>query len=447
MQAVWERVKSPRVILLGALALFLIYSWPGFVGWDTRDHILQARLPSFSDGHPPFVILLVRICDCFVRGPALVLLVQAVSLLVGLYLIFTSRLAPLPAAIASACVFLWPSVAGVTALIAKDGMMAGFLLIGIGLMLRERLRWWGVACVLLGALMRWNSLPATFAPVLLLFKLTPSIRGVRRYAVSLAMWLAVTVVAYEANVLLADRAEHLWYWTSAYEDIAGTIEHAGIDDAELDRVLTGTPLRFHDHLNARFHAVYNPTNFYQLMRDGAGRPWDAPTTDAQRDAVARAWKEIVLGHPAAFLKYRLENFAFLTDIEHPETGSNVYVWFTVIGAPETIAELEHDAAPSRIQDHLRNAAIWFSVTPLYWVFWYFGLCFVLLPFSVRHALEASVLLSAIGYELSWFLLAQSTDYRYSQWMELCSLIAVVLVGARWLSARRARRTPASHRTD
>ena len=29
----WERVKSPRVILLGALALFLIYAWPGFIGW------------------------------------------------------------------------------------------------------------------------------------------------------------------------------------------------------------------------------------------------------------------------------------------------------------------------------------------------------------------------------------------------------------------------------
>jgi hypothetical protein len=430
------------VILLGALALFLVYSWPGFVGWDTRDHILQARLPSFSDGHPPFVILLVRICEVFVRGPALVLLVQAVSLLIGLYLIFTARLAPVPAAVATACVFLWPSIAGVTALIAKDGMMAGFLLVGIGLMLRDRLRWWGLAFVLLAALMRWNSLPATFAPVLLLFKLTPAIRSLRRYAISVAVWLAVSLVAYEANVLLADRAEHLWYWTSAYEDIAGTIEHAHIDDAELDRVLTGTPLRFHDRLNERFHAVYNPTNFYQLMRDGAGRPWDAPSTEDQRAAIERAWKQIVLGHPSAFLTYRLENFAYLNDIERADTGSNVYVWFTVIGAPETIAELQHDAGPSRIQDHLRNAAIWFSMTPLYWVFWYFGLCFVLLPFAVRRALEASLLLSAIGYQLSWFLLAQSTDYRYSQWMELCSLIAAVLVVARYV-----RRTRASRRTD
>ncbi|HET9987647.1 MAG TPA: hypothetical protein VFQ65_03990, partial [Kofleriaceae bacterium] len=238
-----------------------------------------------------------------------------------------------------------------------------------------------------------------------------------------------------------DRAEYTWYWSSAYEDIAGTIEHAHIDDAELDRVLTGTPLRFHDRLNERFHAVYNPTNFYHLMRDGVGRPWDFPATQPQRDAIYRAWKTIVLGHPGAYFAYRLENFSYLNQVDHPETFSNVYVWFTVFGAPETIAELQHDAAPSRIQAHLRDGAIWFSLTPFYWVFWYFALCIALLPFGLRRTLEASLLLSAIGYQLSWFFLAQSTDYRYSQWMELCAVVAGVLVVTTIVLRRRA-----SHQT-
>ena len=445
MQAVWARVKSPRVILLGALALFLIYAWPGYIGWDARDHMIQARLPSFSDGHPPFVILLVRICDFFIRGPALVLLVQAVSLLIGLWLLCSSRLRPVPAALASAAVFLFPPIAGVTALIAKDGMMAGFLIIGIAMFVRGR-PGWGIAFTLCGALMRWNSLPATFAPVLLLFHWSPAVHGLKRYAIALAVWLAVSVVAYEANVLLANRAEYFWYWSSAYQDIAGTIEYAGLDDAAVDRALEGTPLRFHDRLNERFRAVYRPFHYFQLMRDGEGRLWDPPSTEEQRAAIATAWKTLVLGHPAAYLHYRWENFRYLNQIDHPEQFSNVYVWFTVFGAPATIAELEHDAGPSRIQDHLRNAAIWFSLTPIYWVFWYFALCFLLLPF-VRRALEAALLLSAIGLQLSYFFLAQTTDYRYSSWMELCAVVAAILVGSTLVQRRRASRRTGSAGSD
>ncbi|HEY2905574.1 MAG TPA: hypothetical protein VGJ29_06715 [Vicinamibacterales bacterium] len=446
MHALRQRLQSPLGILLAALALFVLYAWPGYIGWDARDHLVQARLPSFSDGHPPFVILLVRICDFFVRGPALILLVQAVSLLVGLWLLFSSRLRPVPAALASAGVFLFPPIAGVTALIAKDGMMAGFLMIAIAMLVRGR-PGWGIAFTFLAALMRWNSLPATFAPVLLLFCWAPSIRGLKRYAIALAAWIAVTVVAYEANAVLADRHEYFWYWSSAYQDIAGTIEYANLDDATLDHTLAETPLRFHDRLNERFRAVYKPFHYFQLMRDGEGRLWDPPATEQQRDAIATAWKAIVLENPAAYLRYRWDNFRYLNQIDHPETFSNVYVWFTVFAAPETIAELHHDAWPSRIQDKLQRAAIWFSLTPIYWVFWYFALCFLLLPFARRRALEAALLLSAIGYQLSYFFLAQTTDYRYSSWMEVCAIATAVLVGVRLVQRRRASRRTDSGESD
>jgi hypothetical protein len=444
LAAVRERLRSPRTILVAALLLFLIYSWPGFVGWDTRDHMLQAREGTFSNGHPPMVILLVRICDFFVRGPALVLLVQAVSLLTGLYLLFLKRLAPLAAAIAAAAVFLFPPIAGVTAVIAKDGLMAGFLVLGIAFLLDPKRSRIALGFVLLASLMRWNSLPATFAPVVLLYR-WGTLTGFKRYAVAFGVWMTITFVSYEVNAVMSDRDEYLWYWSSAYEDIAGTIQYSQIDDAQLDEILAGTPLRFHDHLNDRFRAIYDPTNFYQLMRDGDRRIWDMPDTEAQRDAVYAAWKQLVFDHRRAYLTYRWDNYRYLNQIEHPEAFSNVYVWFTVIAAPTTIAELEHDAAASRVQGGLIRAAMWVSLTPIYWVFWYFALCFVLLPLCVRRRpLELALLLSAIGYQLSWFFLAQSTDYRYSSWMELCAVIVSVLLFA---SFRLARRSRAAHRTD
>jgi hypothetical protein len=56
---------------------------------------------------------------------------------------------------------------------------------------------------------------------------------------------------------------------------------------------------------------------------------------------------------------------------------------------------------------------------------------VLLPLCWNKVVEASLLLSAIGYELAWFFLAATTDYRYSQWMLVCSLSALALLIARW----------------
>ena len=69
---------------------------------------------------------------------------------------------------------------------------------------------------------------------------------------------------------------------------------------------------------------------------------------------------------------------------------------------------------------------------------YFVLCFVLLPFCLRRMLELSLLLSAIGYELQWYFLAATPDVRYSQWMELCCVVVIVLLAPRAVSVIRRR---------
>jgi hypothetical protein len=436
----WLQRTSPRAILGGALGLFLVYSWPGFVGWDTREHFVQSRAGHYTDGHPPAIALLFRICEVFVAGPLLLLLVQAVSLLLGLYLIFTRRLAPRAAALAASAVYLFPYIAGVTGLVAKDCLMAGAIVLAIGLMLDDSPRRHRVALCLLffASLMRWNALAATFAPMILLFRWNATLAGVRRHAVAIVAWLGVTFAAYAANELLTDEREYLWHWAYAYEDIAGTLEHVpDLDDATLGKLLEGVPLAQHENLHRRFHELYNPASHYHLMRD-KGRIFSIPQSPAERDAVAAAWKKIVLGNPAAYLAYRVDNFRLLLAIDRPPSFSNVYVWFNVIAAPEVISELGHDAAPGRIQAKLIEASIWISLTPLYFTFIYFGLCLLLVPL-VRERLELALILSAIGYELQWFFLAATADTRYSQWMAICTLTTAVLVTARLRAGRSRRR--------
>ncbi len=428
----WLKRRSPTQILVAGLTLFWIYCWPGFVGWDTRAHMLDARHGHYSDGHPPAVAYVIRICEVFVTGPLLPMLIQSISLMVGLYLLFKTRAGERAAALIAVAVFLFPPIAGVTALIAKDGLMAGPLVIGIALLADERTRRQRLALVFIffASLMRWNALAATFAPMILMFQWRPAMSRLKRYAIAAATWLAITGAAYEANELLTDEQEHIWYWSSAYQDIAGTLQYMpDLDDATLAQLLDGVPVVAHEGLHAKLRAIYNPAHYFQLMRD-RGAVFRRPETDAERDAVAAAWKRIVLGHPAEYLRYRVDNFRYLINIDRVESFSNVYVWYSVIAAPETIPELEHDAGPSRIGDKLRDASVWISLTPLYWLFPYFALCFLLLPVCFRSALESSLLLSAIGYELAWFFLAQTTDYRYSQWMLICTVSAAALAIAR-----------------
>ena len=423
------RAVTARTILLASLGMFLLYAWPGFIGWDTREHMIQERAGVYTDGHPPAVARLFRLCELFVAGPVLMLLIQAITLLLGLYMILRFKLPSRLAAIVASLVFLFPYVSGVTGLIAKDGLMAGFLVLGIGFMLEEKPRR-ALLFLVLASLMRWNALAATFVPMLLLFQWRPTITGLRRYAIAFVLWIAVTGVAYEANDLMTTKREFLWYWSYAYEDIAGTMGNMpAMDDPTMETMLAGLPLRFHDHIYDRFKAIYNPASHYHLMR-GPDRLLEIPANEAERDAVAAAWKRFVLGNPTAYLHYRVDNFRQLMLIDRPPSFSNVYVWFNVIAAPEVVSELGHDAAPSRIQSHLIDASIWISLTPLYFTYLYFALCILLLPFAVRRRLEASLLLSALGYELQWFFLAATADLRYSQWMTLCTLTAAALLGLR-----------------
>lgn len=421
----WLARRTPRQILTVGLVIFLIYAWPGFVGWDTRSALVDARRHHFSDGHPPAIAWIVRISEWFITGPAGVLLIQAVTILLGLYLVLKARMTDRWAALTATCIFLFPPISGVTALIGKDALMAGFFLLGLGYLLQRRMRP-ALVFLLLASLTRWNALAATFVPMLLLVR-WGDVAGVRRYALATATWLAVTFASFGINAALTDEHENIWYWSSAYQDIAGTLQYMpDVDDAKLSEMLAGTPLIVKEHVHERFRAIYNPAHYFQLMR-GSGRVFEIPADDQQRAAVKAAWERIVLGHPREYLRYRIDNWRLLLQIDRPESFSNVYVWFTVIGAPETIAELKHDAGPSKAQQLLIPASMAVSLTPIYFVFFYAVLTLLLLPFARRDTLAMSVLLSAIGYEAAWFFLAQTTDYRYSQWMTICSLLALALV--------------------
>lgn len=443
----WLSARTPKQILVASLILFWIYCWPGFVGWDTHEHIMQSRSGVYTDGHPPAIALMQRICELFITGPLLMMLFQSITLMIGLYMLFRTRVSKRAAAIIASAIFLFPIVAGVTALIAKDCLMAGPAVIGFALLLddRRKKQWLAVGFLFFASLMRWNAVAATFAPMVLLFQFHPGIRGVKRYAAALAVWIGLTGAAYAVNEALTVKREYYWYWSHAYEDIAGTLQWIdNVDDPTLLQWLDGVPLRIRENLHASFRAIYDPAQYFQLVRpDQPNTIFLMPTTDQDRAAIKRAWERIVFGHPSAYLYYRYQAFRRLLGIDGKETFSRVYVWLSVIAAPETIVQLQHDASPSRIQVKLIEASKWFSLTAIYLPIWYFALTFLLLPFALRRRLDVAILLSGIGYELQWYFLAPSPDMRYSQWMVLCALVGAALVITTWRGSQPDAGLPAN----
>jgi len=435
-------VIRPRAILGAALVVFAIYAFPGYIGWDTEAHLLQARSGIYSDAHPPVIPALWRLVEVFVSGPLGMLAIQALALLGGLTLIFRNVLGPRTAAIASAAVFLFPPVAGVTALVVKDALMAGFLALGAGWLVAGRTRRGLVACALASA-MRWNALAATLPIIVAL--LPTRARGMRRIAIACVAWLGITAAAFATNALLADRHAYAWYGGYAYQDIAGTLRWMeDTPDADARALLAGVPLAIDHGIQDRARETYNALDYRQLT-SGTTPLFDLPDTAAERDAIAHAWRRIVLGHPGAYLRYRWDNFRTLIEIDRPHTFAQVYVWFTIIAAPEETPRLQHDAAPSRVQDRMRIGAIALSNSPMYWPWIYLALSCVLLVACRRMAVVVALLASGICYELAWFFLDPTGDFRYSQWMVTCCAIAA----AAWIGRRYSKETmrPSAQRTE
>jgi hypothetical protein len=431
-------VPSPRAILVGGWAAFLVYAFPGYLGWDAMTQMTQARLDHYTDDHPPAMAILWRFCEHFVRGPLLMLLIVTILFVWGLYRLLQRYLPDRKAAIVTLVVLWFPPIGTIMAAIFKDTMMAAFLIAGIPLLTApSRRSWLGLACIGAATLFRYNAIAATFPLVILLWRYRATV-GWRRYAIAFVAWFGVTAVTLAAPKFLADEETHYWYWSNALQDIAGTIEFArDYSDAELEQVLDGT-LHVHDHIQDRFRAIYAPVDFRHLER-GEHRVLEKPVTPEQRTAIARAWKQLVFGNFGAYLHYRWDNFAALMRFDHA-VYVNAYTRFLAFGHEETNF-LGHDAGPSHVQARLIAVMVALSETPLFDPSVYLVLALLLVPFVLRDRIAGALLASGLVYQAAWFFVAPTADYRYSHWFVTMTVVATILVFVR----RYRRQAPSARR--
>jgi hypothetical protein len=432
---------TPRQLLLAGWLGFLVYAYPGYMSFDSVYQLRESRWGHFSDGHPPAFAALWRIVELVIAGPLGMLLIQSACFLAGVYLLLRRRMSERRAAIAASLVLWFPPIAGVIAVIWKDSMMTAFAVLGLALILedRKRARVLGLVALCACTLMRHNALVITGPLIVLGFVWNPEHRFVKRYALAIGAWVAITITAQLVTGALTSERRYIWHNSLALNDMASTLRFVDeeIPDAELQTIFAGVVVKPDDHLHAFVRDADLHGRYYvDEMWKTTYKFFAIPRTQDERDAVVRAWKRIVFEHKGAYLAYRWEVFRRLLGLGGEEPASPVYAWFTDIQEPYlSAAYIDHDATAGHVQDRLRDAIHVVGATPIFSVMLYVVLALVLVPFAWRDRAALGLLGSAITSEAVLFLLAPTSDWRYSFWLIVAVVIAVVLIVARRAKSR------------
>jgi hypothetical protein len=442
------RDAPPRAVLAAAALFALVYAYPGQMTTDSFDQLSEARAGFYTDSHPPVMSFLWRLVEYVIAGGLGMLIFHCAAFLLGLYAVLRHTFSPRGAAWAAALLFVFPPVFLPFAVIWKDCIMAGFLMLGIAGLLaaRRRVKLAGLAALVIATSVRYNAFAATFPLIVLLLELRPGTPWLRRYATAIAAWLAVTFSAFGLNAALADKQMHLWSSSLALYDMVGTLAKLDreLPDAELARTLAGTGVLASDRLHARARAVFTPRDFLPILTDAERKLWDFPAYGGEvvpeptRAAIARAWQDIVTGHPGAYVRYRLAVMAEVLCLWHDRPSG------VVPRRDFKVVEFAWaQAVPTGVSPVQSRLTYWMSslwrLAPIYVPWMYAVLALVVAGFAIAMGSRDVLALCASGLamEATLVMLAVSTDYRYSHWLVVVTCLAIVIVVAR--RARRARR--------
>jgi hypothetical protein len=222
-EAIGKRLRSTSartILAIGWLGLVL-YAYPGYMSYDSVLQLTEARSGAYSDVQPPAMAWLWHKVDFVIPGPFGMLVLQSTCLLAGAYLLLRSFMPVRAAAIAASLLLWFPAVAGVMAVIWKDSQMAGYLLLGAGLVLAQRrgVKLAGLVILLLGMTLVRHAFVITLPLVVLLFVWNAKHAWWQRYAIAIAAWLAIALCAQLANRVLA-RAPQTAASTQAIDRVA-----------------------------------------------------------------------------------------------------------------------------------------------------------------------------------------------------------------------------------
>jgi hypothetical protein len=412
------------LIAAAGFAAALALAWPGQIEFDSIRQLIEGRAGIYSNWHPPIMSWLLGAGDAVLPGTGLFV---AANMAMG----FGALLAVIALGRPS-----WRMVVGTLACIAlpqflvyqgivwKDVLFANACVAGftaIALSAQRGRFWLGVAAlfITIAALTRQNgALVAPLAALTLGFTRKSAKQG-------LLFFLCVAAATLGANAALQTRASQ----TNGVKqeimdlqlyDLAGLSTHLpGLRFDILEREAPGIARQMPQAAARYTPATHDPIadELPRLRLEGL----------QQLDPIARQWRAMILAHPAAYLAMRAQVFGALLLTYRPD----LYPAYTVgVDGPDWLLRQGHVAPRMNGRDRLldRYATV-FLGTPIFsHLFWgaLGGVCLVILLLRRRRTdmAFAGLLVTALVYGASYFVIAIDCEYRYLYVVDLTAILAV-----------------------
>ena len=413
---------------------------PGHLSYDSVMQLWQGRTGVYNSWHPPVMAWMLGLADSVVRGAALFVVFDAALLYGGFLAVLGLHRRPAWAGLAVALIWI-ASAQGLIypAIVWKDVLFAGATVTGFAALAqaearwadrRARLAWIGAAVLLLAlaALARQNGAVVVVFAILALAWIAARNDGHQRVRAALICGLgalvAIGLVVTAADIGLALRSDGELAALDQLEDLQ-TYDLSGAVKAQpslrLD-IIGDDNSELETQIRTNGATVYSPERLDSIQLQ---KPLQAALADTSARTVAAQWADLILHHPALYLKVRAESFrwTFLT----PRLDRCLPIIVGVTGPQPWLGRLGV-ARKIRPQDAwLEDYADALVGTPLYSHAAYAVLAVALIvvlwlrrrPGDIAiGALQAA----ALAFVASFFVIGVSCDYRYLYLLDVAAMV-------------------------
>jgi hypothetical protein len=270
--------------------------------------------------------------------------------------------------------------------------------------------------------MRHNALAAAAPLVGIIFEWRKPIAWWKRLGMIVGAAVLAAGALLGANRLLA---KHHVKLTPVFHDIVGVIAFADdMSDEELREVLRDVPLAVDHDIQRRCRIVFAMRGAWRVAW-GDDRIFNYPKTEEDWAALNRAWKQLVLEHPDAYLASHWDVYRLVLGVpDRPRAP----VYNLYVEVDDVAPIIHHNAAPSRIQLYWAKVLYFLADdTPLYRPWIYMVVAFLLIALACRDRITLGLFASGLLYQLSFVPAFAEPDFRYSHWMITTTTIAAVIL--------------------
>lgn len=444
-----------RAVLIGGLLTTLAANLPGQLSVDAVMQLYEGRFHVRDTWAPAVYAMILGGFDQVLPGTGLYLAASSALLFGSLLFLRTLRpgmswFGPVAAAV---CV-LSPALLIYQGIVWKDVLFAN-LAIASFVLLAHAARVWThpgrpwlallavVVMLAVGAQVRQNGLIAA-GPAALVLAWTARREGWKA-SLGWCLGLLVGVILTSVAIGMAaqpqgsgpDRARSIGIGILQHYDLIGASAHdPSIRFGDIQAVAPEVERA----IRTRGVAVYSPERVDYLDLDPvvARALWQLPP-----GVVDHQWRDVVMHHTGPYLAHRWDVFKWV--LMTPMIDSCIPVFIGVDGPAPKLKKLGLAAGPDPTDQSLYNYGTWLFDTPVFSHLTYVLICaavavIALLRHDPQDVAMAGLMVAALGFVGSFFVISIACDYRYLYFVDLAALTGLIYlaIDPPWPRAWRGR---------